>query len=425
MDPIALDIPPALRELTAAESPYAGVLRVGDPPTLWVDVDVFSGSPAWAAGGPSHILAPMDAAGTPDGPCVVLPHCPARLHEVLGKGDVSPGALVTLAVSALRGAIEADELHAAAGRWWVTADGRPVLALTGTAGWREDTVAMLRTAAASDPALRRALDSAADAISDPRLLRRESDAIEGALFAAADPEPLPTERHEAGVAPVRRERAGAPQVRHSGVAGVVEDLLARLVDGGVADRVGRAWRAVARGPGKRRSAGARREGTSAAGRRRVVLVAAAAATAVIVAGAVWPSGDGDGRAAAVAGSTEKTSTPQPSASADHPPTPEVTPTSERAEDEGPPEIVYAARELLGSLVGCDDEACRAQWWEDPGAAGPIAAAVGEDYAVEVVDEYGGAAAVRIVAPEVTQVLVMVRVEKRWLVREVYDLADQP
>ena len=43
----------------------------------------------------------------------------------------------------------------------------------------------------------------------------------------------------------------------------------------------------------------------------------------------------------------------------------------------------------------------------------------------LVDEYGGAAAVRIVTAEVTQVLVMVRVEKRWLVREVYDLADQP
>ena len=93
-------------------------------------------------------------------------------------------------------------------------------------------------------------------------------------------------------------------------------------------------------------------------------------------------------------------------------------------DEGPAEIVDAARGLVDALAACGDDACLEKLWEEPGSARPIDAA-GGDYAVEVVDEYGGAAAVRIVTAAVTQVLVMVRVEKRWLVREVYDLADQP
>jgi len=93
-------------------------------------------------------------------------------------------------------------------------------------------------------------------------------------------------------------------------------------------------------------------------------------------------------------------------------------------DEGPAEIVDAARGLVDALAACGDDDCLEELWEEPGSARPIDAA-GGDYAVEVVDEYGGAAAVRIVTADVTQVLVMVRVEKRWLVREVYDLADQP
>ncbi|MCM3696615.1 hypothetical protein [Microbacterium oleivorans] len=424
MDPIALAVPPALREVTATDAPFAGVLRAGNPPTVWVDADVFSNSPAWATDGAEHLLTPLDAAATPDGPVVLLPHCPARLREVLGAGDVAPGALVTLAVSALRGAAEADKLRATAGCWWVTADGRPVLALTGTVGWREDTIAMLRTADAQDHALRRALDSAADAIDDPRLLRVDGEAIENALFAAADPEPIPTERSPEQVVPQRRERVTAPPVGSRGVSGFVNDLLARFVDAGVADRISRAWGSVVDRPRRKGPADGRQGRASASGRRRAVVVAAAVATVVIVVGVLWPSGDADGPAAAITGSVGHTAPPRASASAAETPAVEVAQPDAGSEDEGPQEIVDAARMLLGNLARCDDRPCRAQWWEDPAAAGSIAAA-DADYAVEVVDEYGGAAAVRIVAPEVTQVLVMVRVEKRWLVREVYDLADQP
>jgi len=45
--------------------------------------------------------------------------------------------------------------------------------------------------------------------------------------------------------------------------------------------------------------------------------------------------------------------------------------------------------------------------------------------VRVLDGYGGVAALRVSAGGVHQVVVVVRNEDRWLVRDVYDVADQP
>ncbi|WP_217577010.1 BlaI/MecI/CopY family transcriptional regulator, partial [Streptomyces sp. GbtcB7] len=81
-------------------------------------------------------------------------------------------------------------------------------------------------------------------------------------------------------------------------ASTVRDLLARLVDVGVAERVGRAWAAVVRRTRATPRAGDRQADRPTGGRRRVLLVAAAVATAVIVGGALWPSGEGERPAAA-------------------------------------------------------------------------------------------------------------------------------
>lgn len=367
-------------------------------------------SSAWAADGTDHILAPLDAASTPEGPRVIFPHCPLRLDEVLRDGDVPPGAVVTAAVSALRGAREAERLGADRGCWWVTTEGRPVLALTGSLPWREDTVALLRSLAPEDPALERAVEAAAQALTDPKRLRREAESIEAALFTAADAGPLPTERRDGVAAPTRRMRDTTPRASGDGVGGTLRDLVARLVDLGVAERMGAAWRSVVR---------AGRTPSRPRNRRRVFVVAAAAAVAVIVIGALWPAGDGEGSAAVARGTAMATSGAQTP-----PPSPDPVPGDVREADEGSADIVAAARELVDALRSCPDTACAESLWEDPASTDTVAAAA-DDYVVEVVDEYGGAAAVRIVGRSATQVLVMVRVEKRWLVREVYDLADQP
>ncbi len=433
MDPLSLEVPPALRELTTAEAPFAGVLRGGATPAVWVGAEDFGTSPAWAAGGTEHILAPLDSAGTPDGSCVILPHCPVTLDEVVRHGAPSDGALVTVAISALRGAAEADRLGAETGRWWVTAEGRPVLALTGALAWRHDTVALLREAVArrtpdsGAAVLDAALERAAAAIEEPRRLRRETEEIESALFAAAEPEPLPTDRQGTPAGPPERTRAGAAQTRPTGFATTVRDLLGRLVDVGVAHRVATALGAVAsavRHP--RRPDRARPEPRPR--RRRVVLVAGAAATAVILGGALWPSGEAESPAAADAPGSEAPATPPRSPSMSAPPqTAEASPVTDQRpvkRDAGPEAIVTAARGLIAEMGSCSDDACRSRLWEDPSAPAALPSA-GGDYAIEVVDEYGGAAAVKIVGAERTQVLVMVRVQEKWLAREVYDLADQP
>ncbi|WP_051082779.1 hypothetical protein [Microbacterium sp. 77mftsu3.1] len=420
MDPVTLETPAALRDLTLAEAPFAGVLRAGEPLTVWVDAVDVAASPAWAALNTEHILAPIDAAATTDGPRVLLAHCPVQLDDVVRDAALSPGALVTVAVSALRGAAEADRLGASCGRWWVTTEGRPVLALTGTLDWRRDTLALLKGLEPANPPLRAALDRAVEAIDDPRRLRRESDEVEDLLFAAADPEPLPTSLRDADTAPPTRLRTTGEHAAGTGVTSAVRDLVTRLVDRGVADRVGRAI-ARTRAVFTRTSAVRGRRRTHPAGRRKVVLVAAAAATAVILAGALWPTDEKDRPAAAVG----SVSTAPPRSASASPTAASSAPAAPAAqEDTGPAELVAAARRLVDAVSECSDAPCRERWGEESVDPGNIPAAAG-GYGVDVVDEYGGAAAVKIVGDELTQVLVMVRVEEKWLVREVYDLADQP
>ncbi|MFS0867490.1 hypothetical protein AB3M83_09190 [Microbacterium sp. 179-B 1A2 NHS] len=412
MDPVVLDLPPALRDLTAGDAPFPGTLRAGDPPTVWTDAAVFAASPAWAAVDAEHLLTALDAAQTPDGPRVVLPHCPHPLLDVITTGALSPGVVVTVAVSMLRGATEADALGARTGRWWVTGSARPVLALTGDLEWRTDTVTALESLAAdqAEPladALRRASATAAD----PRLLRREGAAIEAGLFGLAAPAPLSLDRraHADGAAPPRRRPTPAPET--AGLAEGVRAAVARLVDGGIADRLAGALsslRAGSRRPG-RSTRGPRGPG----GRRRVVLVAGVAAVAVVLAGALWPADE------TPVASVETRSAPWSGATASALP-PSAAPSAE----EEPDGLTGLGRALVDAVVACGDDACAAELWERPELAGPVTAARGA-YGIEVVDEYGGVAALRVTGAGASQIVVIVQVDERWLVREVYDLADQP
>ncbi len=425
MDPLELEIPPALRELTSADAPFPGVLRAGEPPVVWTDAAGFGASPAWRAVDAEHVLAPLDATVTPDGARVLLPHCPIRLEDAL-DGSLGPGPAVTVAVSALRGATEADRLHAERGEWWVTSEGKPVLALIGSREWRADTVALLRALAeTADAPLSGPLDRAAETVADPRLLRREGAALEDDLFRAAAAEALPTQLCTTTPAAAPSRRTEGPATAAGGALGeTVRDLVARLVDGEVADRL----RAAVRGLRARRPSAER---PSSPPRRRVALVAVAAAVSVVLLGALWPHDGGDPASPVVSGRDAAAATPTEAPAADrrggagakNRPASESPPAS-RAADVGPPELVSAARDLIDAASACEAAACLDRVWETPASAGPIDAARA-DYRVEVVDEYGGVAAIRVTGPDVTQIVVIVAAEKRWLVREVYDLADQP
>lgn len=205
---------------------------------------------------------------------------------------------------------------------------------------------------------------------------------------------------------------------------------------------------------------ARRAGRDAASTRpgrRVprLAVGLAAAGAVLAAGLLWPAepSDGESSEAAVerrspAGDESHGGGAGPSARAD--------PRAEEREDAevdvadgvdmtdsgAAPDAVIerAAAELASAIRECaasGDRLCASAVVS--GAAHVVAlfegAAEGVDD-VQLVDEYGGAAVVRLSdsgasegaevgAGEYDRMLVLVRVDEKWLVRDAYDVADQP
>ncbi|WP_394279010.1 hypothetical protein [Microbacterium sp.] len=495
MNPMALHVPPALRALSIADAPFSGTVRAGDPPTLWTDAAQFGASPAWRAVSAEHLLVALDAARTDEGDCVILPHCISRLDQLIGRGGAADrGAAVTVAVSILRGAAEADALDAPDGQWWVTAEGKPVLALTGCSPWREDAAATLAALDGDDDGgddgggvghdgeswselIRRAVD----VVGDPRRLRREREDLEAAFFASATPGPLDLEATSAQVQPAatgRSREAAIAENRHPGAP--LFDLVARFVDEVFAERLRGAAASLsavrARRPARRerrarphprrprlrrtrppqrpravRSASrADRVISPVSTRRRgrPVAVALVAAALVVTVGALWPAGAEQSTAAGSRGSGNGvvSDTPAETTSAQSTPAESTAPGSttegsrsgepsaqhssdaqpaERGSSEAPdPEDPLASgRTLVAALAACADDACRAGHWEKPERMQPIAEA--GDHPVEIVDEYGGAAALRITSGARTPIVVIVRAKSEWLVREVYDLADPP
>lgn len=415
MQSIALDLPGRLRELGPGDAPFPGTLCAGDPPTVWADAAAFSASPAWAASETEHVLVATDAARTTDGDRVAVPHCPLRLAALVDAGGAdTPGAAVTVAISVLRGALEADVLDAHEGSWWVTASGRPLLALTGGAPWREEAESVLRHLATRfEDELGASVGNAADALGDPRGLRRDAEELERALFAVAAPGPLDLAARttaQPAVAPrpipVRRERVAR------GATGAVLDAVGRIVDRQLADRL----RGVAASVAAVRSRARRAPAPTSARphRRRAVLIAAAAGAAVVTAGVLWPA------AAEPAPEPRPTPTTSASATAGSPESEAAATTPSRTPE--PDDLVVIGERLIGAVSSCADE-CEALW-EVPGRAASIPAATGT-FEVEIVDEYGGVAALRVTGEAHTQIVVIVRQNDEWLVREVYDLADQP
>ncbi|MDI9890396.1 hypothetical protein [Microbacterium sp. IEGM 1404] len=89
------------------------------------------------------------------------------------------------------------------------------------------------------------------------------------------------------------------------------------------------------------------------------------------------------------------------------------------------DVRAAAASLLASLAACADEECTSRLRESAAGSGdpaPWDPAVAD---LDVVDDFGGLAVVRLSADGRTQYVTLVRQEDRWLVRSVRDVADQP
>jgi hypothetical protein len=475
-----------IRVIESEEGPFAGVLVTrGDAVAVRVDAAALAGWDGWHFGGSEHVVGPLDIVRRAKGHDVLLPWCTQRVSTFVGRrtaaGEgLSPGECGTLLVSLFRALGElgrADAVVGTTGAWWLTDDGRPVSVggagdaarrgvaeLVAQLGGSCDDKTLGRLLRVVEEGLRTNLEQHRRVpqlllekwerevldVAAPRALRREqvaSDVAPGAVNTAPRRE-FPSTR-----SPARRDTR-APASRFA--------VLAVRTVTRVVEHVGvlRARRA------RRRAA----SGRSALRPRRPLLVAAGAAAAVLLIGLLWPSGatsevvDGaDGPAEVSQASDPKggSAADRSSAAASRGGTAGATPAarpspSAAVSRPAADDPAGAASWLLREIAMCADtgDAVCAEAVAD-GSSDVIAALVGDgsdvgdggdagaaggadSSSVELIDEYGDAAVVRFTPrekgsadtsgeaePGEGQILVLVRINEIWLVRDVYDVADQP
>ena len=176
------------------------------------------------------------------------------------------------------------------------------------------------------------------------------------------------------------------------------------------------------------------------GRRAPWVFAAAVAAAVLGGGLLWPTGDGDpataGGGPAVIEADASTSPPAspPDAPADTIPTAPADLSVTDAESTvvpapEPADLVAVTARLLTDRQQCrGDRSCLAEVQESPerGLAPGVIDLSSEQRMITLLDECGGVAVLRAVAPADAsdQLIVIVRAGERWLLRDVHDVAEQ-
>ena len=175
-----------------------------------------------------------------------------------------------------------------------------------------------------------------------------------------------------------------------------------------------------------------------------IVVGIGAAALVLVGGALWPGGATGEPSHGRPGETATDSPPDravPETPGDKPSSPAPEASRRAAESaEGPldDDPVAAAAQLVRSIAECvssGDSECASS--VAPGSAGAVEALStgarrGGEAEFALLDVYGDIAVIRMAEPVAegrdaagSRVLVLVRLAEKWLVRDVYDAADQP
>lgn len=432
----------AIRAVRAREDgPWPGVLvrtPAGDTFVL-VDADVLGAQwRGWDAAADGHVLAPTDIARRLHGHDVVLPVCAERLEEFVRRRatrmPLSPGEAVTLGVSVLRGCAQIANAPDTTGEWWLDDAGRPVLATDAVTQRALDAAATVLEGVHVDPAAERTWGTALRAVTAERLSVRELEAAEEALFAIATPEPLSTVSLSPHSAAESARRVQA--VAHAGGAmdesgeaappSMWRSLLAG-VDNDLADSVSRATTAVWRRlrPSDRPERARRR--------RAPWLVGGAVAAAILAGGALWPTASGvateepaEVTATAAPGQTTEGTGAEPAS------TPTGLPDSPASDAPAaaPADLAQVAGALLDARLACkgasgcvDDVVMDAAVL--PGGAIDLPSGGRQ---VTLLDDFGDIAVLRVDAADgavASQMVVIVRRNEKWLLRDVSDVAQQP
>ncbi|MCM3780466.1 hypothetical protein [Microbacterium hydrocarbonoxydans] len=403
----------------------------------------------------------------------------------LGEPALSAGEVGTLVVSLLRGIDESTSSGTlgSGGEWWLTEEGCPTFVIG--AGSRADAraaaadlVAALEDGCA-DRALRRLLGAICDglraALQRPDVPRRQLLGWEAELLEIAAPRPLlrverRAEARESDVARgvrdpvvseptrkarmrsrVRSGRSARTRGGDSNSGGFPDSFVVSLFRRSVewmsvmGARLGRRKTRGPRVPLNPASAGI--ENTRADRGRRVpkIVVGLGAAALVLAGGALWPGGatgeptearpieTAPGEAGDGAVVTARTAEESPS-----PPTDESSRSAEPSAEPREEDPVAAAPRRLRAIEECADSGdaeCRGAV-----AAGSVGVVdvlgsdrgPGAEPEFILLDVYGDIAVIRMSSPLAEEadgpgafVLVLVKTDEKWLVRDVYDAADQP
>ncbi|MFE5408879.1 hypothetical protein [Microbacterium sp. NPDC056569] len=430
----------AIRAVRAREdAPWPGVLvrtAAGDACVL-VDTDVLGPDwRGWDAAPDGHLLAPVDIVRRVDGHDAVLPVCGERLEDFVrrraARMPLSPGEAVTLAVSVLRGCAQLASDPDASGEWWLDDAGRPVLATDASARRAFEGAAAVLEEVSVAPRAQRTWQTALRAVTAERVSIHELEAAEQALFAIAEAEPLSTvslsPRSAAeGVPRAHDEARGAADVVHEPAPRALWQTLIAGVDDDLADTVSRATTAVWRRLRRTRN-------TPQAGPRRAPwLVGGAVAVAVLAGGALWPTASG------IATDDGTTASPAPEAEpgASAPPGAEIAPPADAtdagasaAPAGGAVDLAVAAGDLLDARLACaGDGGCLSAVSVDAAPLPPGAIDLpASERTVTLLDDFGDIAVLRVDATDAamsSQIVVILRRDRKWLLRDVTDVAPQP
>lgn len=440
-----------LRRVSAgADAPWAGTIvsTTADGSGVLVDAASLPGEwRGWDAAPSGHVLAPRDVVRRADGHDVLLPVCTERAVDFLERRrarrmPLSAGEGVTLCISVLRGLAEAEgRLEADStplkGTWWLTDEGRPLLATdAGEGSAREASIDMLTRVCADVPDLARPLAEAIAAVRRGSLVR-EIDRMEPSVFDAAAPEPLATtvlatsSLASTSVAASAFGPASARAVARDiddGLAGASSSVregwgtsMLRHVDADWADAFSRAttgvWRAL-------------RERRPRAGHRRPLLAATAVAGVILVGGLMWPVGDEKPATADADSGSSSSAAPVTTSDVVPPSTATASAAPNDPTDTGlPADLAVVAADLLSSRSDCiDDMACLEHVMQSPDTSLPagVIDRAADARVVSIVDDLGGLAVLRVDAVDAaapSQLVVIVRRDERWLLRDVYDVTQ--
>ena len=446
----------AIRMLDRQDSAYSGELITdGERRGVRVDADTVP-DVLWAFAGAEHVAGVRDVVRRADGHDAVLPWCADRVDVFLGRraageAAMTAGETVTLVGSLLRGVAEVAE-RSVSGRWWLTDAARPMFAPGEGAGCAEEVVAIVERLRenGTDRAMDRLLGEIAGGAGDWRVVQRSAERWEKELSELAAPRPL--ERGEPAMA-----RVTTAEAHRSLLPGDVDEIMdqptaVRLAGARIAHVLRSASRRVLqRLPRLDRVpilvGGRKAECDAGAGRGRVLLAGGAAAAVVLVGGLMWPQSGGDTAAAErpvaqSSGAGRHSPAPTATSKGDTVPMepdaagrgPDASAQPDRAADTDAVQDGSAEQRAIAVLASVDacarakDDVCADAITEGAGALVlERLAGTNAERSVTAVEDYGDVSVLRLgpSRDRGEQMLVLVSQKDRWLVRDVYDVADQP